>query len=198
MGWLPNITCMWPGLARLWLRGSWVGLTLAITFGILLDAAIVLTWIWPGWGDGTVLWLLWAFIVVFWVFFAWAAYRHLSPWMDAADGQRNQDLLREAQGEYLRGDWIAAEALLRQLVDNYSEVTADRADVDVSTDVGARLMQVTLYRRTGRHREALGALERLERLERAASWGFEIRQERRRLITIERDPDSEDEISRVA
>ena len=44
---LPAITCLWPGLSRLWWRGEWAGLALAVVFGAALNLVLVSTFIWP-------------------------------------------------------------------------------------------------------------------------------------------------------
>ena len=40
------LTLAWPGLPWLWLRGSAAGLVLAIAFAVVLDAAVLTTFIW--------------------------------------------------------------------------------------------------------------------------------------------------------
>jgi hypothetical protein len=42
-----RLLCLWPGLARLWLRGDLRGLLAAVGFAGLLNAALVATLIWP-------------------------------------------------------------------------------------------------------------------------------------------------------
>ena len=36
------ITCIWPGLSRLWLHGQWTGLAIAAGFGVIFNLAIIL------------------------------------------------------------------------------------------------------------------------------------------------------------
>src|SRR5688500_16065858 len=38
---------LWPGLAPLWLRGSGRGLAIAAAFGVLLNFALISTFVWP-------------------------------------------------------------------------------------------------------------------------------------------------------
>ena len=42
---LRYLTLLWPGMPWLWLRGSRAGLVLALAFAIVLDVAILTTWI---------------------------------------------------------------------------------------------------------------------------------------------------------
>jgi tetratricopeptide (TPR) repeat protein len=77
-----------------------------------------------------------------------------------------EQLFREAQQVYLRGDWVAAEQKLLKLLKK-----DDR-------DAEARLMLATLWRHQGRHREAARQLDKLSRLEVADPWQYEIAVER--------------------
>jgi hypothetical protein len=42
-----SLTMAWPGRARLWLRGGWTDLGLAVAFAAVLNFALVTTFIWP-------------------------------------------------------------------------------------------------------------------------------------------------------
>ena len=53
-------TLLWPGLPWLWLRGSRAGLLVAVAFAIVLDTAIVSTWVWTELVELQVAVLLWA------------------------------------------------------------------------------------------------------------------------------------------
>ena len=56
---LSRITCLWPGLTRLWWRGELSALAVAIAFAILLNLLLWVTmwpsdripiaWMWAGW-----------------------------------------------------------------------------------------------------------------------------------------------------
>jgi hypothetical protein len=71
-------------------------------------------------------------------------------------------LFHDAQQQYLAGDWARCEQLLRHLL------KLDNRDVE------ARLLLATLWRHLGRTEEAVRQLHRLERLEAAAPWNYEI------------------------
>ena len=86
--------------------------------------------------------------------------------------QRNQ-LFREAQQLYLQNDWLRTEQLLLKLLKQDAR------------DVESRLMLATLWRHQGRTVEALRQLDRLERLEAAHRWRYEIDALRRALTPTE-------------
>ena len=46
MGFARYLTLVWPGMPWLWLRGSFLGLVLALAFAVILDVAVLTTWIW--------------------------------------------------------------------------------------------------------------------------------------------------------
>jgi len=79
--------------------------------------------------------------------------------------ERNDRLFREAQRQYLIGDWVRCEQLLRQLLKR------DKRDIE------ARLMLATLWRHLDRAEEAARQLHRLEQFEAAAPWSHEIARE---------------------
>jgi hypothetical protein len=92
----------------------------------------------------------------------------------AADGEEPDESgvterdqwFREAQGHYLRNDWVATEQGLLKLLKRDAR------------DVESRLMLATLWRHQGRCPEAQRQLDRLERLEAASDWQCEIAAER--------------------
>jgi len=40
------ITCLWPGLSRLWLRGQWIGLGWAAGFGVWFNLVLTIQFVW--------------------------------------------------------------------------------------------------------------------------------------------------------
>lgn len=185
---LPKIAYFWPGLPQLWLRGSWAGLVIAVGFTALVNLLVLATCVFHEWipmeyqlGGG-------ALVAVSWLAGWWQCRRAESTQAvpaqvttessgDESDtsanalpvGQtidRGEQLYRDAQQAYLRGDWVAAEqGLLKLLKMN------DR-------DAEARLMLATLWRHQGRHPEAVRQLDKLSRLEAADRWQNEIAVER--------------------
>jgi len=167
-------SCLWPGLPQLW-RGSWSGLVLAMTFGVLLNVVLVTSFGWTELVAPAARATSWAVLAAFWAVATAVSYRAIGrPRAEPEEVTAEGDLLLvEAQGEYLRGNWLDAERLLRQLLRNSN------------SDVDARLMLATLLRHTRRLDEARLELDRLERLEDAAKWRHEIEQERRQVERIE-------------
>jgi hypothetical protein len=185
---LPKIAYFWPGLPQLWLRGSWAGLVIAVGFTALVNLLVLATCVFTEWipfeyhlGGG-------ALVAASWVAGWWQCRRAESVQAmptpantessgDKSDtsasalpvGQtidRGEQLYRDAQQAYLRGDWVAAEQGLLKLL-----------KID-DRDAEARLMLATLWRHQGRHREAVRQLDKLSRLETADRWQNEIAVER--------------------
>ena len=177
---------LWPGLPHLWIAGSWAGLILALSFTVLLNLVLVTTLVWTDWLPARVQLACAALLGVIWLAAVIetrfelrriAASRQQSG--DCADsgvdgtleadqeeGIPADELFRQAQAAYLRGDWLAAERSLLDLL------RLDRRDIE------GQLLLATLWRHSGRFDEAVGQLDRLQRLEDAAAWQFEINRER--------------------
>lgn len=168
----PWISCMWPGLARLWWRGDWSGLALAVAFTAGFNFLLLTTCLWVELVSPTFRSAGWMVILGVWLVSAWVSRRHLpgliSPLPSVAASPVDKpslDLFPEAQSEYLQGNWYQAEQLLRRLI---------RED---SRDVDSRMLLATLYRHTARIDESRRELRLLERIERSAKWNWEITQE---------------------
>jgi hypothetical protein len=168
----PLILSVWPGLARLWLRGQWSGLAVAIGFGSLLQLALLVTFVWPQllsrdlpvWAAPTGAWVL---VVGLWIAGVRSALdlRRQMAREAMGDPAAVEPLLRQVQTEYLKGHWIEAESLLRQLLDQRP------------ADVEAQLLLATLYRRTKRYDEARQQLDAMTKHAAAAKWIDEIDRE---------------------
>ena len=125
-----------------------------------------------GWIGLGAVWLL-ALVVARWdLGIDWAVGRRWSRLRRRAglpdgycEGMSTDDLYREAQTQYLRGNYLQAETMLCHLTDR------------LGGDVDAQLMLATLYRHTGRLEEAAERLRRLELLEDAGKWQQEIQGE---------------------
>jgi tetratricopeptide (TPR) repeat protein len=169
---------LWPGLAQLWLRGSWVGLAVAVGFTALANLLAAATFVWTEWlADNVRLSALGALAVV-WLL-SWiesrADWRRLLAELSAGEAgvpepsELSDRWFREAQAAYLVGDWVAAEQTLLKLLKQDAR------------DAEARLMLATLWRHQGRTEAAGQQLDQLERLESAAPWRSEISWERERI-----------------
>jgi hypothetical protein len=161
------------------LRGSWVGLILAVGFTAIANVLLAATLVWEEWLPARGRWIGLAGLAVIWVV-AWiegrAEWRRLiAQWKEGAEESDNlPDPVREqgyleAQTAYLAADWVSAERRLLELL---------RYD---ARDAEARLLLATLWRHEDRHEAALRELDVLERLETAAAWAFEIATERERI-----------------
>ena len=67
MGPARYLTLLWPGMPWLWLRGSLAGLILALAFAVVLDAAVLSSWIWSEVVDLQVSLGLWTATAAVWI-----------------------------------------------------------------------------------------------------------------------------------
>lgn len=165
----PWITCLWPGLSELWVRGRWTGLVWALGFTLLLNAALVSKGVWPELGNAWVRNGLWYAVLGFWLASCiWMAVQFASGKWQSIDATVDQ-LFQTAQTAYLRGQWYQAEATLLRLL---------RREPN---DAEALLLLVTLKRHTKQFDEARRTLAQLERLDAGRRWWFEIHREKQLL-----------------
>lgn len=158
-------TCFWPGLPRLWCRGEWSSLAAAVAFSGALNLVLLASFVWPELLPSSLVVAGWLLVLTTCLISALRAYRQW-PELLCAAGVDERGLFIRAQGEYLKGHWYEAECLLQQLLSRSPH------------DVDAGLMLATLYRHTRRYDEALAWLGRLDRLEAAERWQWEIERER--------------------
>jgi tetratricopeptide (TPR) repeat protein len=164
-------------LARLWLRGQWQGLGIAVLFAALLNGLIVTTFLWPraiGSAGAAVVFnvLGWFVVVCFWGASFWTTWRFLPRWQASSEARGDDALLLRAQTEYLQGHWYDAEQSLVRLLQ------------DAPRDADAHLLLAALYRHTQRYEEARQRLALIERLDSGGRWLFEIDEERRRIAGL--------------
>lgn len=173
---------LWPGLARLWLRGEVLGLATAVAFATVLNFALITTFVWPQlvtrqlppWAVPAMAWIV---VVWFWVAglraggALVAAVAHASLPGDA----ESLALFRLAQLEYLKGHWIEAESQLLKLLTR------------TPGDVEAWLLLASVQRRTKRPDEARVSLQKLAELNGSAIWAEEVQQEMAKIQTLERE-----------
>lgn len=194
---LHRIAYLWPGLPQLWLRGSWAGLAVAVGFTVLANTLLLATLVYTEWLARDVKLIGFGSLASVWMLAWWLSRGERvrgqanlggeSPESAEADlAEDNRDeLFREAQQVYLQNDWVATEQVLLKLLKQDSR------------DVESRLMLATLWRHQGRSREALRQLDRLERLEAAEVWKYEIAAEREAIAGAARQketmPDSIDD-----
>ncbi len=163
------MTLLWPGLTQVWRRGSWTALAVAVAAGGTLNAALLATLVWRDLLPEEVRNALWLVIGVI-----WAAGGFYSAFCESGVPPHRrlepaEDSFPKAIAEYLKGNWYEAERALATLL---------RQDV---RDVPARLLLVSLLRRTGRLEEAGRQLDTLARFEAADSWQPEMDRERQQI-----------------
>ena len=206
MRWGQLLLCGWPGLAQLWLRGSYPALTGAIGFSLVLNLALISTFIWPALLGDMFPVIAWPTIFLVWLASTWASSNLVeqlsAPPKMSSEQERNDfsaenvrlisydntsdldeapshTLFNRAQREYLKGHWIEAESLLKQRLNQ-----AER-------DIEARLLLATLYRHTDKLEVASDQLDQMEKFDDSVHWKFEINRERQLIDQIREDEEQE-------
>jgi len=174
------LTILWPGLPWLWLRGSLTGLVLALAFAVVLDAAVVVTWIWNELVELPVAIGIWTAAAAIFVASTASAIQSFPPPLVLGRDAAADAMFVAARDAYLARDWTTAEAGLRTLLARFP------------TDGEAQLLLATLLRRVGRGAEARVALEQLSHADSGAAWRTAIARELDRLDADahDADPDS--------
>jgi hypothetical protein len=160
------ITCLWPGLPRLWWRGDFRSLLTAVSFAIAVNFALTASFIWPEMLSPSLVGLGWIGLLGFWGVAAWLGFRELDALRKPLLDTKQQDLFARAQTEYLNEHWIEAESALLRLIERSQ------------WDVDAHLMLASLCRRTDRQEEALEYLQTLQNMEGGQKWTLEVERER--------------------
>ncbi|HUY33767.1 MAG TPA: hypothetical protein VMV69_13535 [Pirellulales bacterium] len=158
-------TCLWPGLPQLWLRGSWLGLGVAIGFTAGFNLLLLATLVWTEWLGATWLTAAWMAWAVIWSGSGLISLRWCAKQRAFEEVGPPRDLFPRALGEYLRGNWYEVETLCHQML---------RAE---ARDVDAQLLLASTLRHAGRRDEAGQRLDELGRFEAAAKWELEIEHE---------------------
>lgn len=180
-------TLLWPGLPWLWLRGSRAGLLVAVAFAIVLDTAIVSTWVWSELVELEVAVGLWAAAAAIWLLGTISAVSAFPPPLTLTQDAATERMFVEARDAYLARDWLAAETKLLALL------TLRPVDGE------AQLLLASLLRRVGRSGEAEKALSKLARSDSGLRWHSAIARERRLLArAAEGDRDSDSELPAAA
>ena len=170
------LTLCWPGLPWLWLRGSLMGLALAIAFAVVFDVAVVTTWIWCELVELPVAIGIWAATAAIFVVATASAVRAFPPPLPRGRDAATDALFVAARDAYLARDWTTAESHLRTLL--------ARAPIDGE----AQLLLATLLRRVGRPAEARVALGKLSHADSGGPWRAEIAREMARLDADKEGP----------
>jgi len=176
------LTCLWPGLPRLWWRGDWRALMTALAFAVVVDSWVVSRFLWPELLPTRLVTVGGLAALAFWLVSVWQGRRSLGDILGAVGDRAPEDLFIQAQREYLQKHWLEAEHLLQELIWKHPR------------DEDAQLMLATLFRRTGRLAEAGERLDTLERQDGAVRWAPEIASERRLLQRQEANDDGDGEV----
>lgn len=168
----------WPGLPRLWYRGDFPSLLMAILFAMALNMALVATFLWPEWLSPWSTRMLWLTLILV---SPAAAIRNYLCWQELQSGPQPDseldDAFVEAQACYLRGDYFEAEAALHRIF------AAGKQDIE------SAILMISILRRTRRWAQALYCIDRLLLLDGAAPWQYELTQERRSIERLSRTMD---------
>lgn len=157
--------CLWPGLPGAWLRGKVQQLLLALAATWILSFLLLATFVWPAWiGIGS-LRALWGAAAIGWLGLAIRGHWQCAS-LQPVSTPEQAVAFTEAQGEYLRGNWFAAEARLLAILQ------ADARDVETL------LLLISVLRQTRRWQPALRRLQQLELLDGAQRWRHEIAREK--------------------
>ncbi|MFO7906417.1 MAG: tetratricopeptide repeat protein [Planctomycetota bacterium] len=156
---------LWPGLSGLWHAGSLPGLGAAVAFTALLNTLLLESFVRSGTPGGDWNRYGWIILGAFWGLGLWRAARHPVSASNSSGAHHQQDLLIQAQGEYLKGHWVEAQTVLEQLIH------ANPRDVE------AHLLLSSVFRRSRRIELSRKQLRRLYELDEAARWRFEIERE---------------------
>jgi hypothetical protein len=170
------LTLLWPGMPWLWLRGSAAGLVLALAFAVLLDLAIVATWIYSEFFNLQVSLGLWGAAAAVWIVATVSAVSAFPPPIPTTRDAATDKLFVAARDAYLTRDWLAAETKLRSLL------------VVAPTDGESQLLLATLLRRVGRLKESREALEKLSRSDSGGPWLSAIARELERVEAAAKRP----------
>lgn len=168
----PFLLCIWPGLPGLWFKGNASSLLVAIGFSILLNLALITSFIWPNSLGETFPLVAWPVILLIWPTSVWLAFQRLPDVMSVpssekvADPDRPDTLFIQAQQEYLGGHWDEAQRSLVRLIERNPR------------DIESRLMMATLFRHTRRLSDAIIQLDEIQLYDESLEWDFEIKRER--------------------
>ena len=182
--WNPfSAAAVWPGLARLWLRGEVGGLLTAVAFALLLNFALITTFVWPQLISRQLPeWLVpamaWIAVVWFWIAGLRAGVRIAVSLARAgipADAESTTSL-RQAQLDYLKGHLIEAERRLTTLLSR------------TAGDVEAWLLLASVQRRSRRLTEARQSLAKLAELSGSVIWADDVQRELTKIQQLEREP----------
>ena len=171
MRWGSLLLCSWPGLPGLWCKGHWSSLVAAIGFSILLNIALISSFLWK-WSLGEVFPLIaWPTICLVWAATALVSYNRLTDLVavpitqKVATPERPDTLFIQAQHEYLKGHWKEAQTLLKRQIEKHPR------------DIESRLLLATLFRHSRKLDQSIHQLKEIKRFDEGLEWNFECKRE---------------------
>jgi hypothetical protein len=161
---------LWPGLPRLWLRGNWTSLMVAVAAAAALSAALVLSFGWSELLGPEMRTAVWSSLGAVWFSAAAVALARRKTLLPRAEtAAPRDDPFSQALDGYLQGDWFQAERKLAGILE-YNE-----------RDIESRLLLATMLRHLRRFEEAERHLNLLVRFDGAEKWELEVGRERQRI-----------------
>jgi hypothetical protein len=165
---------VWPGLERLWYRGDFHALLVAILFGWILAFSFLATFVWPEWVTSYLgrNWVSVSVLPIVWISLLISALVTIatpSARLPATSPNNEEGALHafvEAQEHYLQANYFEAEKRLRENL----RVNAG--------DIESMLLLVAVLRRSRRLEEALDFISEMELLESSAPWFAELKTEK--------------------
>ena len=193
---LQRLTCLWPGLPKLWYAGDRVGLGMAVVFSLAANGLLIVSFSGAGVTERSHVsmfgsWLGWSWVLFLAVWIGCVvtqarqsalAANAVEPWHPQEDAKRASlaALFQDAQVAYLGRNWVSAETLVRSLLHEQSR------------DVESRLLLVSILRETQRFDEALRELKWIEETDGSGFWIQEVRRERQRIETWREESQDEE------
>jgi hypothetical protein len=177
------LLCCWPGLPRLWSKGDWTSLAVALGFSFVLNLALIASFVWPMLLGPNFPLVAWSVVSIVWIVSfigALIALKQTDSQTMTDAPEDGDDLFIQAQTEYLMGNWPETESLLLRRLQSFHR------------DIESRLMLATMFRHQRRFEEATQQLDILDRFDDTLPWQDEVHRERELLerIQLEENEDS--------
>lgn len=144
---------------------------MAVGFAVLFNLALAVSFVWPGMAAGWLVRAIWVGVILAWSISFWLTWRQQESAAPPKSTPAADDdtLFIQAQTEYLKGDWAAAEQRL---------VRGLKRD---PRDLESRLLLATVLRRSGRAEAARHQLDTLRKIDGWQHWQPETESELRLL-----------------
>jgi hypothetical protein len=140
-------------------------LAIACGFAVLLDIAILSTWVWTELLDLPFRIFAWSGVLLFWLGSVAAGVMQMRALLRVPSPESVDELFVRAQAEYLKANWFECEVAINQLLE------------ETPRDVDALLLLASMLRRLGHGEEARQQLRTLATLDGAGKWQLEIARE---------------------